>query len=475
MGQGTLTNQGRALFATKQAASQVLLINRFLLANIPGLNSATEENQNEALPAVGHRVAELPVTSQGYVSADKVVYSLYLGTEDGDYTFNWVGLLADDDTLMAVRYIEPLSKYQSAGGTIGNAMTRNFLLNYVNAQAITNITVEASAWQFHHDVASESQRGIIEIATQAETDGGTNDTLAITPQKGAASYVSRVNQSVVAANTRWDDSRQAQFGTDADLRIYHSGGQNYIGAYSGALNINQNAASAMVNLRAADSAATLVDCITFGGATPRAMLHYNGAQRLETSINGISILRQLASQLDLDLVPGSGIINANGLLLESGNRVYSRATVDLVGMVAFFDQATPPAGWLTLDGSVISRTSYAALFAKIGTRYGAGDGATTFALKDVRADFLRALDNDRGIDAARTLGSSQEDSFESHDHNLAIGSDPNNVRGTNNNAAVASAQDGISENGTNQIFPTGGTETRPRNTAFLCCICYLAA
>ena len=49
MGQGTLTNAGRALFAAKQAASQVLVVDRFMLANIPGLVAATAENQNESL------------------------------------------------------------------------------------------------------------------------------------------------------------------------------------------------------------------------------------------------------------------------------------------------------------------------------------------------------------------------------------------------------------------------------------------
>jgi microcystin-dependent protein len=42
--------------------------------------------------------------------------------------------------------------------------------------------------------------------------------------------------------------------------------------------------------------------------------------------------------------------------------------------------ATVPAGYLLCDGSAVSRTTYAALFAVIGTKYGAGDGSTTFTL-----------------------------------------------------------------------------------------------
>lgn len=50
------------------------------------------------------------------------------------------------------------------------------------------------------------------------------------------------------------------------------------------------------------------------------------------------------------------------------------------GIVTPFAGTTPPAGWLKCDGSAISRTSYAALFAAIGTTYGSGDGSTTFNL-----------------------------------------------------------------------------------------------
>lgn len=41
-------------------------------------------------------------------------------------------------------------------------------------------------------------------------------------------------------------------------------------------------------------------------------------------------------------------------------------------------------GWLLADGREVSRTTYANLFAAIGTRYGVGDGSTTFALPDLR-------------------------------------------------------------------------------------------
>ena len=50
------------------------------------------------------------------------------------------------------------------------------------------------------------------------------------------------------------------------------------------------------------------------------------------------------------------------------------------GFIAPFAGSTAPDGWLVCDGSAISRTRYADLFAVIGTTYGSGDGNTTFNL-----------------------------------------------------------------------------------------------
>jgi microcystin-dependent protein len=49
--------------------------------------------------------------------------------------------------------------------------------------------------------------------------------------------------------------------------------------------------------------------------------------------------------------------------------------------------STAPTGYLICDGSTVSRTTYANLFALFGTTFGAGDGATTFALPDLRRRF----------------------------------------------------------------------------------------
>lgn len=54
------------------------------------------------------------------------------------------------------------------------------------------------------------------------------------------------------------------------------------------------------------------------------------------------------------------------------------------GTLHAFAGATAPLGYLLCDGTAVSRTTYASLYAVILTTYGAGDGSTTFHLPDLR-------------------------------------------------------------------------------------------
>jgi microcystin-dependent protein len=87
----------------------------------------------------------------------------------------------------------------------------------------------------------------------------------------------------------------------------------------------------------------------------------------------------------------------------------------ITGEVKAIAFTTIPAGWLACDGSAVGRTTYAALFAAIGTTWGAGDGSTTFNLPDFRDMVLvgsspGSLTGNRNT--ARTLG--QTGGEESH-------------------------------------------------------------
>lgn len=82
-----------------------------------------------------------------------------------------------------------------------------------------------------------------------------------------------------------------------------------------------------------------------------------------------------------------------------GSPIWEGADVP-VGTINMYAGATTdvPSGWLLCDGSAVSRTTYAQLFAVLDTEYGVGDGASTFNLPNFVTDnkFPRAATNDAG-------------------------------------------------------------------------------
>ena len=131
------------------------------------------------------------------------------------------------------------------------------------------------------------------------------------------------------------------------------------------------------------------------------------------------------------------------------------------GAVIAFAGGSVPDGYLLCDGSEVVRTQYEDLFDVIGCDFGDGNGATTFNLPDLRGEFVRGLDNGRGVDSNRTLGSSQSQSIQSHKHALDAGpaSSISTRAGGGNRASN-------SDTGETRAFPTNtNSETRPRNVA----------
>ncbi|WP_290509667.1 phage tail protein [Alcanivorax sp.] len=148
-----------------------------------------------------------------------------------------------------------------------------------------------------------------------------------------------------------------------------------------------------------------------------------------------------------------------------------------IGKVDTWPVESLPRGWLVCDGSAVSRTTYAELFARYGTIYGNGDGSTTFNLPDYRGEFLRGWDNGAGIDpdaATRTdrgdgttgdnVGTKQLGQNEAHDHNFGVSTKTGGA-----NVYLAKIDDDIES--TQTTSESGGDEARPRNV-YVVWACY---
>jgi len=108
------------------------------------------------------------------------------------------------------------------------------------------------------------------------------------------------------------------------------------------------------------------------------------AQVIARTTAGVKLLCQGADVV-VEGVSGAYYF-AQGLarLLYVGGGTFQIFGAESSGTYRDFASSTVPTGWLTCDGTAISRTTYGALFNRISTTWGAGDGSTTFNLPDHR-------------------------------------------------------------------------------------------
>jgi microcystin-dependent protein len=127
----------------------------------------------------------------------------------------------------------------------------------------------------------------------------------------------------------------------------------------------------------------------------------------------IEAIESRVQNVEVNTIPGGSI---TGGLLAAGS--VTRAALGAnglpIGMTMWSASPSIPAGWLYCDGSAVSRTTYALLFASIGTYWGAGNGSTTFNVPDMRGKV--ALGNGAaGHDLGETGGTETYDLSHAHD------------------------------------------------------------
>lgn len=146
-----------------------------------------------------------------------------------------------------------------------------------------------------------------------------------------------------------------------------------------------------------------------------ALLATNNPSPLSAHVAGMIIYNSATAGVSPnDVTPG--------LYTNDGSkwiRLITTAIESPVGSVFYRASSAVPTGYLECNGAEVSRTTYATLFAVIGTTFGTGNGSTTFNLPDLRGEFIRGWDNTKGTDSSRTFGSWQKGSF------IAGGANPN--------------------------------------------------
>lgn len=151
--------------------------------------------------------------------------------------------------------------------------------------------------------------------------------------------------------------------------------------------------------------------------------------------------------------------------------IYNESEEIMAGQIVFCAGNSIPNGYLECNGATVSRTTYATLFAAIGSIYGAGDGATTFQLPDLRGEFIRGADRGRGVDSGRAVGSAQAQDVQAHNHSITM---LESASGSYYDYYPATRRQGDTPRVYQQANTANstGTETRPRNIAMIAAIKY---
>ena len=362
-----------------------------------------------------------------------------------------------------------------------NALRTNLTLIQRDDGALKNgiVTAESLA-DSALQAASGAAAGYAATASAAANSATINAAAAQNSSVSAAASAIKAKETADAVQATGYSKAQAD-----DLLLLKSDKANtYTKDETFSRNAVYNVLEADALLAEKANASTMVNTTsnqTIGGAkTFSAQIKFNAGAWVGAGSYGALLLGGNANSGDWHIIRESdgrlnfytGVLGAGTLRatfgingdITAGGQFLGNGSVP-PGAVMHLATSAAPAGWLKANGAAVSRFTYSALFAAIGTVFGAGNGVTTFNLPDLRGEFVRGWDDGRGVDSGRAFGSGQSDEIKSHSHAV----NANNVGGrftsTGENGVYASGYSAVTAS-------TGGAETRPRNIALLACIKY---
>lgn len=427
-----ITKAGESLIAQKQAAKEALEVVRFVLALVPGLDPQTPVDRDALKPSVEQIVHTQAYTQKGFVNPNQVVYSLMMGSDVGDFDWNWIGLETAENVLLSVAYVPVQQKRKNTPPhQIGNNVTRNFMVVFDGAQTLTEITIDASTWQHDftvrlHDIDERARLSNREVFGRACFFGNGLRLIKLAGEyqlKPGTAYLEGIRVHVASALLLEPQNLPTK--AWLDVALIRQENRVAVGLWvkwGGLLSDYVDSAGVqhyLFPLADLPNSKTVTDLRTIEPIDGPLVQHfaarngdYSKLRARSTTKEDVG-LGQLPNAKSDDPATNSSEILATTAALNKLNKLISDS---FVGMVAHFDMASAPPGWLKRNGANVSRRAYAKLFAVLGTRYGAGDGSTTFNVGDSRGLFLRAWDDARGIDVNRALGTTQQSQNLAHDH-----------------------------------------------------------
>ena len=481
--QFTITNAGRAAIAQVGGAIGPVTLTKIAIGSGGYTPTATQTALQTEIKRLDPSGSSVPVPGTISITAQD--------NSADSYSIKEIGLYTNNNVLFAICSQSAVIMTKASGSAALFAM--DFVMTNVPAGTVTVGNVG-----FTYSQATETAMGVLGIATTAEAQAGTIDTKIITPLKLAQVTATETRRGVIALATTAEAQALAPDATKA-LTVARLVDRTATTGRAGVVLLASNietqtgtdankavTPASLASRTATDARAGIVELADntetqTGTDTARAVTPAGLASRIASTGQAglVALATNAQTQTGTDTtraVTPASLASAAALFVPPG-------------AVLPFAMNVVPSGWLAANGAAVSRTLYPALFASIGTLYGAGDGSTTFALPDLRGYFVRGQGTNADGTAAGTFGTKQTDSFSSHGHSASSDIQGSHVHsykdkyisgGFNQTASSGGAQyaatetkntePGGSHSHTITVNAEGGTETRPKNIAMLYCI-----
>jgi len=339
------------------------------------------------------------------VAPDTVHVTLKDDTDD-QFTLYGFGLYLENDVLFGVySQATPIMEKSPAAMLL---LSADMQFTTIDAAALT-----FGDATFLNPPATTEVQGVIELATQAEVDAGADASRALTPKTAAARYAAITGADftgpISAKNSRFGTgSKRASLWTDDSNAYFYADGNGYFGSqagdgYTAIVAGNKEVARAMPSGR------VLVGTMNDDG------------------IGLVQVAGLITAQ-----TPAAGDVSKR---LATTEWVVAAIASDSIGRIVFEPRTSVRAGYAKLNGVLLRRADYPALWAyaqSVGAVvseaawasnnwgcFSSGDGATTFRLPELRGEFIRCWDDARGADANRAIGSFQASQNITHAHSAS--------------------------------------------------------
>lgn len=458
-----LTSVGQAKIANAVALGQQIQVTEMALGD--GAGNPTTPNQTQTGLVRQVYRAQLNQLSTDPANPNYVIAELVVPSDQGGWTVREVGLYDVDGQLIAVGNFPETYKPKLSEGAARDLVVRA-IIEASNAASIQlkidpAIVLASRQWVVSQYLLKSKLAGGLTGQVLAKKSNTDEDFAWKNPTDAVSVLVDVIpeKQTLAAAQT------EVNFAL-----IQAAGSSVYI---EGARLIEGE-----------DFTVTGVAQITLAESYPAgSVLHAYQNEALDQIANASTEHRglvELATTAEGNSGAAGKVIDA-AVLQAVLDSVGSQLTP--AGAVQAFARAAPPTGWLRCNGAAVSRTTYNKLFTAIGTTFGAGDGSTTFNLPDLRGEFIRGLDDGRGVDGGRLLGTKQKGSLVAFDPTVAA-SAVGGLHTTGTDASIRGdlgldtpegadypAADVVTVAAASTFGVTAGAGvTRPRNVALLYCI-----